>query len=100
MITFIKKECILISVKSNLSFFICCQYNLFYCLFFIKEETRLFRKDFKSYTLKLFIGIISINLYNFKTCYSPFTFTYSSVTLCIFNSLFLPVYIYSITNYL
>ena len=72
MVDFVKIESIRISVESDLAILIRYKNELF--LATAEVNIRILTEDLKLNTLKLFVRVVAINLYDLKTCLGAFTF--------------------------
>ena len=72
MVDFVKIESIRISVESDLAILIRYKNELF--LAAAEVNIRILTEDLKLNTLKLFVRVVAINLYDLKTCLGAFTF--------------------------
>ena len=70
MVYFIKIESIHLAVKGDLTVLIRCKNELF--LATAEVNIRILTEDLKLNTLKLFVRVVAINLYDLKTCLGAF----------------------------
>ena len=93
MVSLVEVECIVLSVKQDLTVFIGLQ-NDHFCVvrLFAEIEIRIFGKDPESDTRKLFTGIIAVYLDDFEGRYRAFAFIGVAEFIFAFVCLFISVY--------
>ena len=89
MVNFVKIESIRLTVKSDLTVLI--RYKNEFLHTAAKVNARILTEDLKLNTLKLFVRIVAINLYDLKTCLGALTFRCRAIRFYILDSLFLAV---------